>query len=38
MQKMLKMEYIRGTSHDSKIYAIEGQKFINTMKKLKERI
>ena len=28
-KKLLKMEYIRDTSHNSKIYIIDGNKFIN---------
>lgn len=36
-KKLLKMEYIRKTSHDSQIYSIDGQKFINTIKELKEK-
>ena len=28
-KKLLKMEYVRDTSHNSKIYIIEGNEFIN---------
>lgn len=33
-KKLLKMEYITDTSHESKIYCEEGQDFINEIKKL----
>lgn len=34
-KKLLKMHYITDTSHDSKIYCADGEKFIETMKKIK---
>ena len=34
-KKLLKMEYVRETSHNSKIYVIDGDKFIELMKRLK---
>lgn len=33
-KKLLKMDYITGTSHDSKIYCEDGEKFINVIEKL----
>lgn len=33
-KKLLKMDYVRDTIHDSKIYEVDGDKFINTIKKL----
>ena len=34
-KKLLKMEYIRDTSHNSKIYTVDGDKFLDVMKRLK---
>lgn len=36
-EKLLKMKYIRKTSHNSKIYVVEGNEFINIINKLKGR-
>ncbi len=33
-KKLLKMDYITNTSHDSKIYCEDGEKFINAIEKL----
>ena len=33
--KLLKMHYIRDTSHDSKIYCVDGNEFIETINKFK---
>ena len=34
-KKLLKMDYVRDTSHDSRIYVVDGDKFINNVIKLK---
>lgn len=34
--KLLKMEYVRDTSHNSKIYVVDGDKFIESIKRLKK--
>lgn len=36
--KLLKMDFIRFTSHNSKIYCVDGNKFINIIKELKEKV
>lgn len=33
-KKLLKMDYIRGTSHNSKIYCIDGNDFMNSVDKI----
>ena len=35
-KKLLKMDYIRNTSHESKIYCEDGEKFMEVMSKIKE--
>jgi len=35
-RKLLKMNYIRNTSHTSKIYCVDGEKFIASVEKLKQ--
>lgn len=35
-KKLLKMDYIRDTKHESKIYCEDGERFIEIMKKIKE--
>lgn len=37
-KKLLKMNYIRETSHNSKIYCIDGEKFVEVINKLKTKI
>lgn len=37
-EKLLKMEYIRNTSHETKIYCENGDKFIKIIDKMKRRI
>lgn len=34
-KKLLKMDYIRDTSHESKIYCEDGEKFIKAVEKIK---
>ena len=36
-KKLLKMEHIRDTSHDSKIYTVDGIEFTNIIKKLQKK-
>lgn len=36
-KKLLKMDYIRDTSHESKIYCEDGEKFIKSVEKIKKR-
>ena len=36
-KKLLKMDYIRDTSHESKIYCEDGEKFIKAVEKIKKR-
>ena len=33
-KKLLKMDYIRDTSHNSKIYCIDGNDFMNSVDKI----
>ena len=35
-KELLKMDYIRNTSHESKIYCEDGEKFMEVMSKIKE--
>lgn len=37
-KKLLKMDYIRNTSHKTKIYCINGDKFVEILKRLKSNI
>ena len=37
-KKLLKMDYIRDTSHKSKIYCVEGKKFIEIIKQINEKV
>lgn len=36
-KKLLKMDYIRDTSHESKIYCEDGEKFIKAVEKIKKK-
>ena len=36
-KKLLKMDYIRNTSHKSKIYCVDGEKVVSITEKLKEK-
>ena len=36
-RKLLKMDYIRDTSHESKIYCEDGEKFIKAVEKIKKK-
>ena len=37
-KKLLKMDYIRDTSHKSKIYCIDGQEIIKNIKRVKSKL
>jgi len=37
-KKLLKMDYVRDTSHDSKIYIKDGEKFIESIQKIQKHI
>ena len=36
-RKLLRMDYIIDTSHDSKIYCEDGEEFINAIEKIKKK-
>lgn len=35
-KKLLKMDYIRNTNHESKIYCEDGEKFIKAIKRIRK--
>lgn len=37
-KKLLKMDYIRGTIHNSKIYCADGEKFVKNIMRIKTRM
>lgn len=37
-KKLLKMDYIRGTSHNSKIYCTSGENFVKSLKRVKSKM